>query len=290
MLDVRGHGHVVAQTQHDVLQLTIGARVDRLTLEAECVAQEIDRGPRVPVGDERGNGRHAAKLGGCRRCMSAIPGPRDGWPAQADQSDPLASALLLGAAPKDSHESFRTTAPILKRTRSQTTLATTMTTISLISAIAVVVSIGGILPQIVAMLRARSSAGQSALGWCLGVVVNGLLGYVNAEGAQSVVLTAGNAIGFLLSATALALVVRYRMGHPPGSLGRLEPGAAVSTLLDPARAPLVELGTEELEALHGAVTHARATRQRGTASGCRSAEADRRAGRRAASTPEPALR
>lgn len=138
-----------------------------------------------------------------------------------------------------------------------------MNTISLISAIAVVVSIGGILPQIVAMLQARSSAGQSALGWCLGVLVNGLLGYVNAEGAHSVVLAAGNAVGFLLSATALALVFRYRADSAVQRFGALDPTAAVSTLLDPARSPLVELQTEELEALHGAVSHARATRQRG---------------------------
>ncbi len=169
-----------------------------------------------------------------------------------------------------------------------------MNTISLISAIAVVVSIGGILPQIVAMLRARSSAGQSALGWCLGVLVNGLLGYVNAEGAQSVVLAAGNAVGFLLSAMALVLVFRYRIDHAADSRGPLDPGAVVSTLLDPARAPLVELRTEELEALQGAVTHARATRERSTEAGCRSGEPGRIAARRraprAVSTPEPARR
>jgi hypothetical protein len=136
-----------------------------------------------------------------------------------------------------------------------------MTMISLISAIAVVVSIGGILPQIVAMLHARSSAGQSALGWCLGVLVNGLLGYVNAEGAQSAVLAAGNAVGFLLSAAALSLVFRYRGDHAVQRFGALDPGAAVSTLLDPSRSPLVELRTEELEALQGAVACARETRQ-----------------------------
>lgn len=136
-----------------------------------------------------------------------------------------------------------------------------MNTVALISAIAVVVSIGGILPQIVAMLQARSSAGQSAVGWCLGVLVNGLLGYVNAAGAHSVVLTAGNVIGLLLSATALALVHRYR-ARPVQRFGALDPSAAVSTLLDPTRAPLVDLQTEQLEALQGAVSHARATRER----------------------------
>ena len=147
-----------------------------------------------------------------------------------------------------------------------------MNTVSLISAIAVVVSIGGIFPQIVAMFQARSSAGQSAVGWCLGVLVNGLLGYVNLVGVQSEVLAAGNAVGFLLSATALGLVLRYRDAAPT-RFGALDPTAAVSTLLDPARAPLVELQTEELEALQGAVAHARATRQRGAE--CRTGEPER---------------
>ena len=161
-----------------------------------------------------------------------------------------------------------------------------MNTVSLISAIAVVVSIGGILPQILAMLHARSSAGQSAVGWCLGVLVNGLLGYVNAMGAQSVVLTAGNVVGLLLSAAALTLVLRYRAGASAGVFAGVDPGAAVSTLLDPARASLIELQTEELEALHGAVSDARATRQRGAVGECGSNEtprpATRRRGRRSA--------
>jgi hypothetical protein len=151
-----------------------------------------------------------------------------------------------------------------------------MNTVSLISAIAVVVSIGGICPQIVAMFQARSSAGQSAIGWCLGVLVNGLLGYVNLIGVQSMVLAAGNAVGFLLSATALALVLRYRDATPT-RFGALDPTAAVSTLLDPSRSPLIELRTEELEALHGAVIDARETRERGvTAADCRPAESGRR--------------
>ena len=137
-----------------------------------------------------------------------------------------------------------------------------MNTISLISAIAVVVSIGGICPQIVAMLSARSSAGQSVLGWGLGVLVNGLLGYVNLVGAQSAVLATGNAIGFVLSATALVLVVRYRV-HPTSARSfRLDAGTAVSALLDDSHKPLIDLETSELEALQGAVSDARETRER----------------------------
>lgn len=137
-----------------------------------------------------------------------------------------------------------------------------MNTVSVISAIAVVVSIGGICPQIVAMFQARSSAGQSALGWCLGVLVNGLLGYVNLVGAQSTVLAAGNAVGLVLSATAFALVVRYRALAAREIHDEPDVGFALSTLLDHSRAPLVELPTDELEALQGAVIHARETRER----------------------------
>ena len=137
-----------------------------------------------------------------------------------------------------------------------------MNTISLISAIAVVVSIGGICPQIAAMLRARSSAGQSVLGWSLGVLVNGLLGYVNLVGLQSFVLATGNAVGFILSATALALVVRYRVSDPLEQALRLDAGAAVSAILDDSRVALIDLDTCQLEALHGAVAHARDTRER----------------------------
>ncbi len=169
-----------------------------------------------------------------------------------------------------------------------------MNTVSLISAIAVVVSVGGVFPQIVAMFRARSSAGQSALGWCLGVLVNGLLGYVNVVGSDSAVLAAGNAVGFLLSATALALVFRYRVDPMPHAVITPDASLAVSALLDPSRATLVELQTEELEALHGAVSHARETRQRGPAApDCRS-ESERRAARhrpeRRSASLEPARR
>ncbi len=136
-----------------------------------------------------------------------------------------------------------------------------MNTISLISGIAVVVSIGGVFPQIVAMFQARSSAGQSALGWCLGVLVNGLLGYVNVVGSQSAVLAAGNAVGLILSAMALALVYRYRVDAAAERFARFDAGAAVSTLIDSTRAPLIDLETDQLEALQGAVSHARASRE-----------------------------
>jgi hypothetical protein len=136
-----------------------------------------------------------------------------------------------------------------------------MNTISVISAIAVVVSIGGIFPQIVTMFQARTSAGQSALGWCLGVMVNGLLGYVNLVGAQSAVLAAGNAVGLVLSATALGLVLRYRSADTAEEDSGLDTGAAVSALLGASPTSLVDLQTAELEALHGAVVNARATRE-----------------------------
>ncbi len=92
--------------------------------------------------------------------------------------------------------------------------------------------------------------------------MNGLLGYVNLVGAQSTVLAVGNAVGLLLSATALTLVVRYRAQAARYPVDEPDVGSALSTLLDQSRAPLADLPTDELETLQGAVIHARETRER----------------------------
>ena len=118
-----------------------------------------------------------------------------------------------------------------------------MTLVAVISSLAVLAGIGGIFPQIVAMFQARSSAGQSALGWCLGVLANGLLGYVNLVEAQSAVLAAGNAVGLTLCVMAVALVVRYR-SRVAASQGAVAPAPViVSDLLEAPHAALAELHT-----------------------------------------------
>lgn len=85
---------------------------------------------------------------------------------------------------------------------------TPVTIISLISTFAILLGIGGVLPQIAAMVRRRSAAGQSPVGWFLGVTVNVLMGYVNLAGYGATTLALGNACGGLLCLVALGCAVR----------------------------------------------------------------------------------
>jgi uncharacterized protein with PQ loop repeat len=82
--------------------------------------------------------------------------------------------------------------------------------ITTISMVAATVGIIAIVPQLAAMLRARSSAGQSPLGWSMGIATNGALAYVNLLGYHATVLGGGNLISLSGCLTALALVVRFR--------------------------------------------------------------------------------
>jgi hypothetical protein len=59
------------------------------------------------------------------------------------------------------------------------------------------------------MIRARSAAGQSSLGWGLGAFVNGLMAYVNFAGYDAVVLALGNVLSVALCLAAVALVARF---------------------------------------------------------------------------------
>ncbi len=137
-----------------------------------------------------------------------------------------------------------------------------MNTIALVSFVAVLAGIGGIFPQIVAMFQARSSAGQSAVGWCLGVLGNGLLGYVNLVEAHSGVLAAGNAIGLSLCVAALALVIRFRARAARPAAVATPPAIAVNALLDAPHEALAELHTTELDALRVVVLDAHEARRR----------------------------
>ena len=136
-----------------------------------------------------------------------------------------------------------------------------MNTIAVFSFAAVFVGIGGIFPQIVAMAKARSSAGQSALAWCLGVVLNALLGYVNVVGSHSALLALGNAVCLLLCLTAFVQVLLYRSPPAPTDAPTTHPAVAVSTLLDAPGATLAEVHTTELEALQDIVVSARDARR-----------------------------
>jgi hypothetical protein len=84
-----------------------------------------------------------------------------------------------------------------------------MSLLPIFSTTAIVIGLAAALPQLAAMLRARSAAGQSALGWSLGTLVNCLMAYVNYVGYGAKVLAAGNLASVGICLSAVALVVRF---------------------------------------------------------------------------------
>jgi predicted DNA repair protein MutK len=84
-----------------------------------------------------------------------------------------------------------------------------MSFLPIASTTAIVIGLAAALPQLAAMLNARSAAGQSALGWSLGAFVNMLMAYVNYVGYGARVLAAGNVASVGICLTAVALVVRF---------------------------------------------------------------------------------
>jgi hypothetical protein len=87
-----------------------------------------------------------------------------------------------------------------------------MSLLDLFSSAAIIIGLCAALPQLAAMLRARSAAGQSSLGWTLGAFVNGLMSYVNFAGYHAAVLALGNVVSVLICVIAVGLVVRFRAG------------------------------------------------------------------------------
>jgi hypothetical protein len=84
------------------------------------------------------------------------------------------------------------------------------TLIATISMLAAVIGIAGIVPQLITMLRARSSAGQSTVGWSFGIATNTSLAVVNLLGYHALVLGSGNLASLTGCLTALYLVRRFR--------------------------------------------------------------------------------
>ncbi len=109
--------------------------------------------------------------------------------------------------------------------------------ITSISMLAVLIGVTGIVPQLVTMLRNRSSMGQSKLGWSLGFTANLSLAFVNAFGNHAPVLAVGNVLSFSGCLTAVYLVSRYPADTEP---------AAVDALV-------TDMHTGEFVALHDAV-------------------------------------
>lgn len=111
-----------------------------------------------------------------------------------------------------------------------------------LSVVASGVNISGIIPQLRTMLAARSSRGQSPLGWTLAATCSGSLLFVNAVGYHAFVLAGGNfmSLSGCLTAAALARHFRSRGGVAADALEALHeaPGEVIG-----------ELPTGELEAL-----------------------------------------
>jgi hypothetical protein len=87
-----------------------------------------------------------------------------------------------------------------------------MSLLPILSSTAIVIGLCASLPQLGAMARARSAAGQSALGWTLGAFVNLLMAYVNLVGYHATVLAAGNVASLALCLVAVGLVARFGGG------------------------------------------------------------------------------
>jgi hypothetical protein len=119
------------------------------------------------------------------------------------------------------------------------------TLFTLISTIAVLVGIVGIVPQLVTMQQTGSAGGQSTLGWALGAAANLALGFVNGMGNHAFVLAAGNLLNLTGCLTAVCLVQRFR--GTPATAGETHPQP------HPVRNAVAEMHTQEFVVLREAV-------------------------------------
>lgn len=103
------------------------------------------------------------------------------------------------------------------------------------STLAALVGIAAIVPQLIKMVTTRSSAGQSTIGWSLGLTTNTALALVNLLGYHAVVLGSGNLVSLSGCVTAMYLVRRFRAGA------------------DSPENPVADLRTQEFEVLREAV-------------------------------------
>lgn len=84
-----------------------------------------------------------------------------------------------------------------------------MSLLPVFSSAAIVIGLAAAVPQLYAMVQARSAAGQSALGWVLGALVNTLMAYVNLVGYHATPLALGNVASLAICLTAVGLVARF---------------------------------------------------------------------------------
>jgi hypothetical protein len=118
--------------------------------------------------------------------------------------------------------------------------------VSVFSAVAIAFGIGANLPQISRMLRTRSAAGQSPVGWMMGAITNLCMAYVNLVGLGATFLGIANLGTVVLCSIAISLTLRYGASHG-------QPAAVAAT---PAPDTMVSMPTQEFALLHEAVTAA----------------------------------
>jgi hypothetical protein len=115
-----------------------------------------------------------------------------------------------------------------------------------LSVLAGAVNITGIVPQLLTMVRARSSKGQSSVGWLLAATCSGSLLFVNAVGYHAFLLAGGNFLSMSGCLTASSLARYFR-----GNAG--DPGEALEALTEAPQEVVAELPAPELASLSGAV-------------------------------------
>jgi hypothetical protein len=124
-----------------------------------------------------------------------------------------------------------------------------MLLISVLSTVAIAFGIGANLPQISRMMRSRSAAGQSPVGWAMGAVTNLCLAYVNLVGLGATFLGLANLTTVVLCSVAIALTLRF--GGEVASAVGAQPARST-----PDHDGLHELPTQELVLLREAVDSA----------------------------------
>jgi hypothetical protein len=92
-----------------------------------------------------------------------------------------------------------------------------MTLVTLLSTTAMVLGLGGILPQLARMIRTRSAGGQAVLGWGMGGAAHASMAYVNFFGFHSLLLSASNVIAGSLCVTAIVLITTLGRRAQPTS-------------------------------------------------------------------------
>ena len=111
-----------------------------------------------------------------------------------------------------------------------------MTPVALLSTCAMIMGLGGIVPQLVRMVRTRSAGGQAQVGWALGAAAHASMTYVNFVGFKSLLLGAYSLTAGSLCVIAMALIAT--LGRRPSPPPAIE---------------VEELPTQEFAALRAAV-------------------------------------